>query len=79
MARVFTCDVCRKKTNEIVAKLFFTPLTPGRSANGASNNYTHHLDVGACCNSRLLELFPWTERQTAAEYAKSRRKTTVKR
>ncbi len=75
MARQIKCDVCRKVTDEIVGKLFFTPLTPGRGANNFSNNYSHHLDVGSCCASRLLSGFNWQERLTAKEYHQSRRKS----
>ena len=79
MARTFFCDVCRKKTDEIVGKLFYTALTPGRGANNFSNNYSHHLDVGSCCADRLLKGFNFHERLTAKEYAKQRRKSERKR
>lgn len=78
MAKQFTCDVCRKITDEIVAKLFLTPMVRGRGGNSFNSNYTHHLDVGVCCSDRLMKGFNWQERQTAADYHRSRRKTRKK-
>lgn len=70
-----TCDICRKPTPRIVAKLFYGPIIKG-SSNAIHSNYTHHLDVGECCgggSSKILKLFNWQKRRSAKEYAESRR------
>ena len=77
MAKVFHCDVCKRRTTEIVGKMFYTPLTPGRTANGFNSNYTHHLDVGVCCGDKLLKSFDWQKRKTATDYNKGRRKSAA--
>jgi len=71
MAReiVLRCDVCRKPTKRIVAKMNYIPSTSRR----AHSNYTHHLDVGECCGERVLKLFNWKQRMSKKEYADSRR------
>lgn len=79
MARQYRCDVCSRNTDEIVAKLFVTPMIRGRGGNAFNSNYTHHCDVGVCCHERLMKGFQWQERKTAAEYQKSRRKTTPRK
>jgi hypothetical protein len=79
MAKQFHCDVCKRRTDEIVGKMFYTMLTPGRGANNFSNNYSHHLDVGVCCADKLLKSFDWQPRQTAQEYHRSRRKSPKKK
>lgn len=72
MARVITCDICRKETDEIVGKVFYTPLSHRK--NNFANDYTHHADVGICCAARLLKSFNFSKRKTAKQYAESRRK-----
>jgi len=74
MGKILLCDVCKKETDEIVGKLFFTPLGKSNNANSFHSHYTHHADVGSCCAERLLSGFNFTKRKTAKEYAASRRK-----
>lgn len=75
MARTNMCDICKQETDEIVGKLMYTPLLPGKGANAFHNRYSHHLDVGTCCSAKLLKGFNWTPRVSKAEYDSSRRKT----
>lgn len=74
MARELLCDVCKKPTDEIVGKLFFAPTTRANGAKSFHNNYQFHLDVGVCCQGRLLKSFNWRKRMSAALYNKSRHK-----
>lgn len=69
------CDICRKETERIVGKLHFTPMIPSVS-NSVHSNYTHHCDVGVCCQNRLLKLFNFRKRLTFAEYQESRGKAS---
>lgn len=69
------CDICKKPTEKIVAKLYLTPLTKRENKNGAFNRYKFHLDVGVCCEDRLRTGFRWSERMTAQQYNDSRRRT----
>lgn len=63
------CDICGNPTTKVVFKLLIVP-----TGNGTRHSdYTHHADVGACCQKKLLAGFRWTKRKTAAEYAKARR------
>lgn len=66
-----TCDVCRKATTQIVAKLFYTP-TEGEKP-GIHSNYTFHADVGVCCKDRIVELLNFRPRMTASEYRAKRK------
>lgn len=66
------CDVCGKATERIVAKLLYVPMIPGVNRS-AHSNYTHHCDVGVCCQQRLVRGFRFRKRQTAGEYHASRR------
>lgn len=74
MARsvTITCDVCKRSTTKIVAKLHYIPMIPGVS-RGVHSNYSHQLDVGECCGSRLLKMFNFRKRMTAEEYKQARR------
>lgn len=73
MARgALTCDVCGKECDEIVGKLYFSPVRRGQTYH--HSKYTHHADVGNCCQARLLGGFKWAERTTAKEYHAGRRK-----
>lgn len=72
------CDICRKPTNQIVAKMYYGPVIKG-SAKAYHSNYTHHLDVGECCgggNQKILKLFNWQPRMTAKEYHAARKNGT---
>lgn len=69
-----TCDVCNKETDEIVAKLCFTPIGRGHPANSFHQNYTHHADVGACCSAKLLKGFNFTARKHREPKEKTRKK-----
>lgn len=74
MAReiVKTCDICRKPTKKIAAKLNLIPMIPGVS-RGVHSNYTHHADVGECCFNKLMKGFNFRPRMTREEYMESRR------
>lgn len=78
MARTVSlrCDLCKKPTERIVAKLQYIPVIPGVRAINHSN-YTHHCDVGECCGDRVLELFNFRKRMSASEYRKQRKKAAV--
>lgn len=71
-----TCDVCRKETEKIAAKLFYTPVINGLS-KAVHSNYSHHCDVGICCKDKVLALFNFSKRQTAEQYHAQRKRTTV--
>ena len=71
MARKVICDVCKKPTDEIVGKLFYTPLKSGKVKD---SQYTHHADVGECCAPKLMQVISFRERMTQEQYQKSRRK-----
>lgn len=66
------CDICKKPTERIVGKIQFIPSIPGVS-KAVHSNYTHHADVGACCQNRLLKGFNFRKRETAEQY-RARRK-----
>ena len=74
MARVMTirCDICKRECKKIVAKINYIPMIPGVS-RGVHSNYSHHADVGECCGTKILKVFNFRERVTAAEYQASRR------
>src|SRR5216684_992338 len=74
MARqvTITCDICKKPCKKIVAKLNFIPMISGVN-RAVHSNYTHHCDVGECCQTRLLKSFNFRKRLTAAEYHESRK------
>jgi hypothetical protein len=75
------CDICKKQTPKIVAKLFYAPMFDnGEKRKGAIHtNYTDHLDVGICCaleggsGKSILKFFKWQPRKTREEYLRSRR------
>jgi hypothetical protein len=68
------CDLCRKETQRIVAKLQYIPVIPGVRAVNHSN-YTHHCDVGECCGDKLLSLFKFRKRVSAQEYQAQRKRS----
>lgn len=74
MARQVTlhCDICKRETDRIVAKLFFSPSIPGVQ-KAHHNHYTKSCDVGRCCEKRLLKSFNFKQRLTADEYNGSRK------
>lgn len=69
------CDLCKKPTKKIVAKLNYIPMIPGVS-RGVHSNYTHHADIGECCGSKILTVFNFRQRMTAEEYQASRRQAS---
>jgi len=71
MARALLCDICRKPTEAIVAKLYYSPIRRGVKSHHAS--YNRHLDVGSCCENKLLNGFNWRDRTTAKQYHESRK------
>lgn len=46
MGRVLICDVCRKPTKRIAAKVHLILLN---GQTYAASDYSHHADVGECC------------------------------
>jgi len=69
------CDICKKPTRRIVAKLHYIPMN-GLSRS-AHSNYTHRADVGECCKERLLTGFNFRMRMTRSEYEQARRDGTM--
>jgi transcriptional regulator of met regulon len=67
------CDICGKPTDQIAAKLLYVPVLPDNRGRRAHSNYSHHADVGVCCAEKLLKLFQFQPRTTAAEYQKRRK------
>lgn len=67
------CDVCRKETGKIVAKIHYIPSV---DAPAKHSNYTHHCDVGECCGVKVLKLLNFRPRVTADQYHESRRKAS---
>jgi hypothetical protein len=67
-----SCDVCKRPTEAIVAKLHYIPLRSGGGGTKHSD-YTHHADVGICCSDKLLKLFNFQKRVTMTEYQERRR------
>lgn len=60
MAKVLTCDVCRKPTNKIVGKVLFIPV------NGKSYSYSDYealADVGECCQATLSRMIRFRRRK----------------
>ena len=76
MAKSLVCDVCRKPTKRIVAKLFLSP----KQGRGDHSNYTAHANVGECCGSRVVELVHWQKRvkQTSKSTAQKRQQPKPK-
>jgi hypothetical protein len=74
MARTtkIVCDVCRKETTKIAAKMNYIPTIPGVST-AKHSNYSHTLDVGICCADRVLKLFNFRKRMTFKQYTEKRR------
>jgi hypothetical protein len=77
MGRSLNCDICKKPTDAIVAKLFYGPLSRG-SAKAYHSNYSHHLDCGVCCADKILLLFNWQKRISAREYNSRRKSGMIK-
>lgn len=69
------CDICKKPTEKIAAKLFYTPMMPGNRS--VHSNYSHSCDVGVCCSHKVLKLLNFRPRMTAEEYAAVRRNGTT--
>ena len=72
MARTVTCDVCKRPTTEIAHKILLAP--PPRKGKAMQSEYTHHGDVGICCQGRIKQIVDFRERRTRAEYNEARRK-----
>ena len=62
------CDICRKPTNRIVAKIQWIPATE----RVTHSNYSHHADVGECCVG-LRRKINFRERVSFQDYQKQRR------
>jgi hypothetical protein len=72
MAVTRTCDICRRPTNRIVAKLNYIPVVGNKAKERTHSHYTHHLDVGECCGTKILSTFNFRERMTKEQYNKVR-------
>ena len=70
MARSLSCDICQRPCERIVAKLHRIPAGNGPISH---SNYSHHADVGECCDERVLELFRFSPRMTRKEYNQKRK------
>jgi hypothetical protein len=60
VAKVLTCDICRKPTERIVGKLLFIPV------NGKSYSYSDYealADVGECCEQTLSRMVKFRRRK----------------
>lgn len=57
MAKIHKCDICKKDAT-ITKKILYCPI-----GSSMHSNYTHILDVGQCCEKRILEVFPWRQRK----------------
>lgn len=68
MARQLICDICKKPTSRLVAKLFLSP----RNGRSSWNNYVAHADVGECCGSKIPEIARWQKRATQGTPTKKR-------
>lgn len=66
-----TCDICRKETERVVAKLHWIPADGKKSLT--HSNYTAHADVGECCAQKLKMLISFQDRMTAKEYREIRK------
>lgn len=52
MAQLVRCDFCLKTVDRLAAKIYFTPVVPGKPAIMA--NYTHHADSCSECAQQLM-------------------------
>lgn len=71
MARVATCDMCGKTTDEdnpVVTKLYLSPVN-GFKAKDQHSSYSAHMDVGKCCLVKVNALGKWQKRKTRAKKA----------
>lgn len=48
----FSCDLCGKPTERIVAKLYLSNRTGQKNDHA---NYTAHADVGICCIEKVVK------------------------
>lgn len=56
-----SCDVCRRPCQKIVAKIYLSPRTGGKSDHA---NYTAHADIGECCAPDFLNgKIKWQKRK----------------
>lgn len=72
MGRVQTCDMCKKPTTEIAHKILLTPMP--RHGKSMQSEYTHHADIGICCQGRIKQLVNFRQRRTREQYNKDRKK-----
>lgn len=69
MAHRLTCDMCGTeitRANPVVAKLFITPVLPGKTVSHHSE-YTGSQDVGKCCFSAALKIGTWQRRRSRTD------------
>lgn len=69
--RAIVCDVCRKPTKRIVAKMY---LSPKNGHKNDHSNYTAHADVGECCGAKVLADVRWVKRVRQAPKPKTAKK-----
>jgi hypothetical protein len=65
------CDVCKKATDQVAFKLLIT--APPSSGSSMHSNYTHHADVGTCCQGRVKQIINFKPRMTRAQYNAKRK------
>jgi hypothetical protein len=66
MAKVLTCDICRKPTDKIVGKLMYVPYTGTRYSY---SDYEALADVGECCEQTLQRMVRFRRRKRRVKEA----------
>ncbi len=62
MARALICDVCKKPTERIVAKLYIAPVPEDKAPGVVTHStYTGSADVGECCR-HIVTTVHWNKR-----------------
>lgn len=74
MARVTICDACKKPTEQVAFKLLIT--APPSSGSSMHSNYTHHADIGTCCQGRVKQIINFKPRLTRDEYNARRKRNS---
>jgi len=65
MAKVTRCDVCKQEIEEVVVKIFYSPVLDKetRPYNAVHSSYTHHADVCGTCAVKVMRAFSWRKRK----------------
>jgi hypothetical protein len=72
MGNIRVCDLCKKPTNEIAHKVLLTPVP--RHGKSMQSEYTHHADIGICCQGRIKNIINFKARRTREQYNADRKK-----